>query len=113
MAWAKPEPRRGLLNRLESYAFKAFSEPSFSTFAFNDSAVRRFNSLNRFVIVVCSVNANARNYRLPEDVLRLERRCPCCAHKIQSSLYRKGYHPESGVSLGDGNQEWAATFALC
>ena len=28
-------------------------------------------------------------------------------------LYREGYHSKPGVPLGNGNQKWAAAFAVC
>src|SRR5438045_1157399 len=68
---------------------------------------------DRVLFVVYSANANARNYRLSKNILWLERRRPRCARKVQASLLGEGHHPESGVSLGDGNQERATAIALC
>src|SRR6266516_7906037 len=62
--------------------------------------------------VIYSADANARNNSISEDLLWLERRCARRAGQIQPSIYRKGHYPEPGVPLGDGNQEWPATFAL-
>src|SRR5207247_10045978 len=64
-------------------------------------------------LVICSTDANGRNYSISEDLLWLERRCARRAGQIQSSLHGKGHYPESGVPLGNGNQERPAAFALC
>src|SRR5438552_10089196 len=63
-------------------------------------------------VVIYTADANARNYSISEDLLWLERRCARRAGQIQPSIHRKGHYPEPGVPLGDGNQEWPATFAL-
>src|ERR1043166_4839276 len=64
-------------------------------------------------VVIYSGDANARNYRISEDLLWLERRCARRAGQIQSSVHRKGHYPESGVPLGNGDEERSAAFALC
>src|SRR5438477_5824777 len=64
-------------------------------------------------VVIYSTDANARNHRISENLLWLERRCARRAGQIQSSIHRKGHYPESGVPLGNGDQEWTTAFALC
>src|SRR2546421_723740 len=63
-------------------------------------------------LVIYSADANARNHRIFEDLLWLERRYPCRSGQIQSALHRKGHHSEPGVSLGNGNQKWTAALAV-
>src|SRR6266571_3909681 len=64
-------------------------------------------------VVIYSGDANARNHRISEDLLWLERRSARRAGQIQSSIHRKGHYPESRVPLGNGDQEWTTAFALC
>src|SRR5437588_5557829 len=63
-------------------------------------------------VVIYSTDANARNYSISEDLLWLERRCARRAGQIQSSIHRKGHYPESGLPLGNGNEERTTAFAL-
>jgi len=63
-------------------------------------------------IVIYSADANARNYRISEDLLWLERRRARRAGQIQSSVHRKGHYRESSVSLGNGDQERSAAFEI-
>ena len=48
-----------------------------------------------------------------ENLLWLERRCPRCSCQIQRALHREGHYSKPGVPLGNGNQKWAAAFAMC
>src|SRR6476660_4312865 len=64
-------------------------------------------------LVVYSADANARNHRISEDLLWLERRRARRAGQIQSSLHRKRHYPEPGFPLGNGNQKRTTAFALC
>src|SRR5439155_21043897 len=83
-------------------------------FFYNDSPTTAIYTLSLHdVFRSYSADANARNYRISEDLLWLERRCARCAGQIQSSIHRKGHHPESGVPLGNGNKKRTTTFALC
>src|SRR5260370_37758809 len=64
-------------------------------------------------VVIYSEDANARNHRISENLLWLERRCARRAGQIQSSIHRKGHYPEFGVPLGNGDQERTTAFSLC
>src|SRR6266481_6804553 len=64
-------------------------------------------------LVIYSADAKARSYRISENLLWLERRCSRCSGQIQPALHGEGYYPKSGVPLGNGDQEWAAAFAVC
>src|SRR5205823_7487717 len=54
-------------------------------------------------IVIYSRDANARNYRILEDLLWLERRCPRRPGQVQPALRGEGHHPKPGVPLGNGD----------
>src|SRR5262245_1448240 len=64
-------------------------------------------------LVIYSADAKARSYRIFENVLWLERWRSRCSGQIQPALRREGYYSKPGVPLGNGNQEWAAAFAVC
>src|SRR5882724_21382 len=75
--------------------------------------LRRATEITTRQLVIYSADANARSYRISKDLLWLERRCPRGYCQIQFALHRKGHHSKPGLSLGNGNQKWAATFAVC
>src|SRR3954447_11379033 len=58
-------------------------------------------------------HADARNYRLFKNTLRLECRSPCRAVEIRPQVHRKRHYPEPGVPMGDGNQERTTPLTVC
>src|SRR5919197_4028259 len=73
---------------------------------------KRRHKITTAEFVIYSADANARNYRISEDLLWLERRCPRCAGQIQPALHGERHHSKPGVSLGNGNQKWTAPLAM-
>src|SRR6476661_9299666 len=64
-------------------------------------------------VVIYSPDAKARSYSVFENLLWLERRCPRCSCQKQRGLHREGHYSKPGIPLGNGNQKWAAAFAMC
>src|ERR1700741_2515968 len=64
-------------------------------------------------IVIYSADAKARDYRISEDLLWLERWCPRCSSQIQFAVHRERHHSKPGVPLGNGDKKRAAAFTLC
>src|SRR6266481_4539918 len=75
--------------------------------------LRRTTEITTRQLVIYSADANARSYRISKDLLWLERRCPRGSCQIQFALHRERHHSKPGLSLGNGNQKWAAAFAVC
>src|SRR5690606_28111860 len=55
---------------------------------------------------------STQNHRLPENLLRLERRRPRHHAEIRSAVRGEGHHQEPGVPLGDGAAQRPAAFPV-